>query len=63
MPRNASARCVKPTRLAVDRLPRDRLQAFVDPDHRMSFARAQRRAAKDYEQAYWWQPAAPVPGP
>ena len=48
--------------LAVDRLLWDKLQTLVDPDYRQSFARAQRRVAKDYGQAYWWQPGATAPG-
>jgi hypothetical protein len=50
------------TRLAVDRLLWDKLQTLVDPDYRQSFARAQRRVAKDYGQAYWWLPGATAPG-
>ena len=50
------------TRLAVDRLLWDKLQTLVDPDYRKSFARAQRRAQKDYGQAYWWLPGASAPG-
>ena len=40
------------TRLAADRLLWDKLQTLVDPDYRQSFARAQRRVAKNYGQAY-----------
>ncbi|MGA2491320.1 MAG: hypothetical protein ABSF67_00050 [Roseiarcus sp.] len=62
----SAARTVTPntwyTRLAVDRLLWDKLQTLVDPDYRQSFARAQRRVAKDYGQGYWWQPGATAPG-
>lgn len=44
------------TKLAFNRLLLDQIQKEVDPDYRAAFRRMERRAKKEFDQAYWWGP-------
>lgn len=44
------------TRLAMDRLLWDQLQAIVDPDAARSWQRTEQRARQETRQEFWWRP-------
>lgn len=48
-------------KLATDRLFWSQLREMADPEAVQSFARAERRALKDYGQQYWWRPGSASP--
>ncbi len=48
-------------RLALERLFWDRLQAAGDPKAHQAFRRIQRRAWRERNQSFWWQPGSVAP--
>ncbi len=48
-------------RAALDRAVWDQVQTVADPNYRQSFNRMERRARKDFDQAFWWRPGEIAP--
>lgn len=48
-------------RLATDRLLQDQLSWWADPNAARGFARIERRAARDFGQAFFWRPGEALP--
>ena len=49
------------TRLAMERLIFDELEAAIDPNAAKSFRMIEQRARRDYRQRFWWRPGTRAP--
>ena len=58
---NAPGRSLWYTRLAMERLIFDQLEAAIDPNAARSFRRIEQGARRDYRQRFFWRPGTRAP--
>ena len=58
---NMPGRSLWYSRLAMERLIFDELEAAIDPKAARSFRRIEQGARRDYGQRFWWKPGTPLP--
>ncbi len=58
---NLPGRSLWYTRLAMERLIFDELEAAIDPNAQRSFRMIENRARREYRQRFFWKPGTPAP--